>query len=276
MMNQKSEIPAGVTMRIETVELASLQIDTSYQRGLKANARKIAQNLSPCAVGTLHVGERADGSRFVIDGQQRRWALMETGHTHWKAYVIRSDGPDHEAAIFALLNGGRTGLTPQEIFRSRALSNDSAALAVLRALEANGLEPYYSSSGNTVWGKVRSLTPLYKLVITYGEDKVRLALDALIRSWPEDPDTMRSVVLVPFVHLYCVYASKIDHESLVQRLRRATLITLIQAARKTRNVMTAMEAQLAKVYNARRLAKNRIGTVVIEQAPVAAAEDGDE
>lgn len=266
------KIPEAGVGRVEQVRLADLQVDTSYQRGLKGTARKIARHLDEAAVGILHVGRRADDSLWVIDGRQRLWALVSKGYQHWSAYVVPSGGPSHEAAIFNLINGGRTQLTAQEIFRSRLEAKDPVAMAVDRAVRSAGLQISFNRAHNIEWPRLRSVSCLYSAAAAHGEAVLSEALRCLARTWPEQSDALRDRLLNPFVRLYCRFHARINPDRMERALKVVPPLKLInESAALGGDGASHCMKMIARQYNKRlRTAESRIGIFAADE------EDGEE
>jgi hypothetical protein len=85
----------------------SLKIDHSYQRNevSEHNTLAIARAFVWTAFNAITVMERANGDRYVVDGQQRLLAARRRQDiTEVPCVLFQSDGRDHEARAFLALN----------------------------------------------------------------------------------------------------------------------------------------------------------------------------
>jgi len=102
--------------------VSQLNIDDHYQRPPvnKVKIQRMFDNFNQAAFGTLLIGERADGSFWIVDGQQRYIVAKMRGDTHVPCSVFSSNGHRHEAEVFDIVNGveGRSPLKPWEIFKA--------------------------------------------------------------------------------------------------------------------------------------------------------------
>lgn len=139
-MNNKDALKlAG---RVQILNLASLNLDESHQRGDKAHAEKIAKDFDPAACDALLVCQRPDGSYWDVDGRQRRKALMQLGYTEWICRIVKSTGPEFEAKLFITKNGAYGTVKPlsaQELFKGQLVARDKISLLVVETVEAAGL-----------------------------------------------------------------------------------------------------------------------------------------
>ncbi len=238
--------------KIENVDLDKLQVDASYQRGVKPHHRKIAADFNPAAAGILHVGRRHDGSLWLIDGQQRREAMLKANLKTWKAIVIQSDGPRYEAIIFKLLNGRdtRKGLNPVELFKACLVANDPVALAVVRAVEAAGLRLKTDRGGSRGWPELACCGGLYRECQRYGEESVARALKDMATAWPGMDDVMSLTLPISMCKLYGRLGSDIDSVRMARTLASVPpRKILLESATHIGNHLVECQQVLLRIYN---------------------------
>ncbi len=217
-MSRQRGMPEG---KIENVQLDELQIDESYQRGDKLHIRHIAGELfDPSAVSTLTVGRRAHGDLWVIDGRQRRKALMIRGYKHWKALVIHSTGPEYEALIYKLINDpkGKKALSSKDLFRAKIVATDPTALAVVRACEAAGLKCGYMAGDGKSWPEIRCVGALSSAMDTYHEESVTRALTLIAKIWYGQTLAVKELIPTAMCQFIGTYGDQIDDARLVRQL----------------------------------------------------------
>ena len=75
------------------IAVEELNISDAYQRTIvQARANRIAKNLDQDAFGSLTVGQRNDGSFWVVDGMQRLTAARKLGIAMVPCDVFQSEG----------------------------------------------------------------------------------------------------------------------------------------------------------------------------------------
>ncbi len=265
--------PIKTGSEIVVVLLKDLNVDPSYQRGLKQHRKQIASNWNPNAAGVLKVGRRSDNTLWLIDGQQRTDAMIRSGIDRWQAEIIESSGAEYEAAIFHLINGprGRSNLGTQDLFKSALRANDPIAICVKQAIAEAGFVIDFRRHNDTNRG-LSCVGTLYRLVAAHGKDIIKRSLIVNRRAWPDNREACRDVVVCGMVYLYTQYGDKIDDERMVKTLTKLNVVTLTQEARfLLGSDKTNMGRVIAKQYNKRLSDKNKIG----EDAKEEAVSDGE-
>lgn len=222
------EMNAGGTM--EVVELKCLGIDPSYQRHLMQHHRRIAKDFDARACDPLKVGKRPDLSMWVIDGQQRREALLKMGYTHWRALVIESSGPEMEAHLFQIFGGGKGTVKPlniYDVFRAQLKSNDLIAVAIQQTAEKYGFRFCTSNGKNSFYPNVRCVKQVYSLVKNNGVLPLDRAFQTSSKAWPEGNYSSSTMVILG-LHNFWLYFPNADMERLVKMIGSSPAITYHQ------------------------------------------------
>jgi hypothetical protein len=238
--------------RLITVSLDSLNLDANYQRPLKSHHKRIARNFDARAAQPLLVGERPDKSLWLIDGQQRRAALAINGISAWPARVIPSAGPEAEARVYAIINGGdRTvrQLSPMELFTAQVVSGDPVAIAALEAVRAGGLDLHRSVRK---WPNLTCAKTVYQVAALMGPPVVRHVCEVISRSWPESDDALAG----PIFHGLAILLARsgVDVERLVARLKATQPLTITQESRR---YITGGNSRATAAYEAIALRYNK-------------------
>lgn len=219
-------------LRVLTIE--GVQADPAYQRGVTEGHKRIVAEFDETALGVPLVAEREDGSLWVVDGLQRLTALKKLGRKKVRAEVFRSQGPEHEARVFRLVNQNRVRLSAYQVFKAMLTAHDATAWAVKGAVEAEGFrldsgrEP--TARPEAAANEVTCIATVLKVVRNHGADALRWVLGVIRDSWPDD--AMRANIAV-VEGLYTFYAHQngaADRERLVTRLRTTTPTKLIYSA----------------------------------------------
>jgi len=135
------------------LKINDLKIDHTYQR-LEAsphNTAVMARNFNWTAFGTVVVMERANGEKYLVDGQQRVLAAIRRGNIKEVPCILfHSDGIDHEAKAFISLNVSRKPVNAADKFRARVLAYIEPELQINKWLVQNGFE--VTSGGKSLKG----------------------------------------------------------------------------------------------------------------------------
>jgi len=178
-------LTASTALRV--VDISAIGFDPSYQRGVVSRHKQIVTGFNPNALGVPLVAQREDGSLWCVDGRQRITALGKLGKKTVRAEVFVSSGPEHEAEVFRLVNGGRTRLTTQELFKARLTAGDRDAWEIKDAVEAAGfvLDLQHAKS-REAWKDVRCVAALADIHKTGGGERITKVLTACKVAWPGD------------------------------------------------------------------------------------------
>ncbi len=250
-----------VKKALRVVKLESLQVDPSYQRGVKPKHKKIISDFNESALGVLLVGEREDSSLWLVDGLQRKTALEKMKWTETRCEVFASEGPEHEAEIFRLVNLGRTNLTTRESFRSMLTEGHPLAWLIKEAVESCGGKLHLDggrpadSKGATARA-VTCLSTLVRHAAVNGAEPIKFAITTAYECWPDDRMGINNRMIGG---LCCWWKQKdgvIDLERLYPRLKSITPHKIMYAAAMTSlsgNTDFSNAEQIEKVYRLRRV-----------------------
>jgi hypothetical protein len=241
MAAQKSEkadvFVSKTALRI--LKLADLNTDPSYQRGVVVKHKRIVSEFDEDALGVMLVGQREDGSLWVVDGLQRVTALKKLGWFEARFNVFRSNGPEHEAQVFKLVNKNRTSLTATQLFHALLTAGDEECWAVKRVAESLGYK--LPTGGKRAVSQdreqaARELTCLNSLVRIYhhrGEELLRFVLSTVKDCWPGDPYGVKADIVDGLATWWVARKAggrEFDRDRLVSRLRQKTAHQIIMSA----------------------------------------------
>jgi len=116
------------------VAVDELKIDHAYQRPEVSdrNTLALARGFNWVAFNSIVIMERANGDKYVVDGQQRLLAARRRGDIREVPCVLfKSDGCEHEARAFISLNIRRTNVPAVAKFNAhvRAALNPEKQIA---------------------------------------------------------------------------------------------------------------------------------------------------
>lgn len=247
----KLEVPVG-RKALRIVQLHLLNIDRSYQRGITPRYKNIVKTFDPDALGIPLVGQREDGTLWVVDGQQRCEALKELGKREVRAEVFVSKGPEHEAQVFKLVNQNRTRLRSEELFNALLTAGDEDCWKVKEALDKyKFIVPMHGAivKPDDKANSVRCVNILVKIYQSKGQECLDFILDTIKESWPDDPLRVKNEIVEGLWMFYSNMKGSIDKERLLKNLNTVTPSKLIYSAQlgigsKASNMAEA----IAKVY----------------------------
>lgn len=145
-----------------------INIDTSYQRNISdSRVLAIAKNWQWEAFGRLLVGNRSDGSLFIVDGQHRLLAARKRSDIKdLPCVVFNSRGSGHEADVFLVTNTSRGPMSALQKFKALLIIGDPVAIGIKDAADSLGLIIPEKSGGkrNNPLGKETSLSCIETLM----------------------------------------------------------------------------------------------------------------
>ncbi len=246
-----------VKQALRILNIDDLKTDPSYQREVKHGHKKIMAEFDETALGIPVIGERGDSSLWIVDGLQRITALRALGWTTVRAEVFASNGPEHEATEFKIINLNRTRLTPMEQFKALLTSHDETAWKVKTTVESCGFrvsDGRSSTQGDAATKYISAVRLLLKEVTDFGTEAVAFALTAVRECWPEDPVGINNNILAGLHVFFRRNDSAVDLDRLYPRLRLVPPHKILYQARQgvsSDNMAWSVADVLEKVYRKR-------------------------
>jgi hypothetical protein len=158
------------------ISVDDLNISDAYQRTIvPSRVSRIAKNLDQDAFGSLTVGQRRDGSYWVVDGMQRLTAARKLGIGMVPCDVFDSEGQEHEARVFRLKNRERTNVSSVSLFRAQLTEGDEQSMEIERVVRKAGLKLALKEEG-CGWPYVRAVKALERSFQRVGPDGLSRAL----------------------------------------------------------------------------------------------------
>lgn len=121
----------------EMVRIDETLVDGSYQRKLNMKrAKAIGASFDIALFGTQKISKRANGDKYLIDGQTRKAGaeMSGNGHLYTMAKVYHNLSKAEEAWLFNVFANSTTGITARESFKSLITSKDARALDITKVL----------------------------------------------------------------------------------------------------------------------------------------------
>jgi len=212
--------------KIERLAIADLQICDAYQRTVRRPlVARIKKHFDPDVLDYPTVGVRADGGRWIVDGQQRITALREMGYTHVDCRTFASEGQQREARVFRMLNSPpwRVGINATKIFHAALTEGDQNAVAIVAIAESVGFKvPTDGFKLKTAWPNIGAIARLQQIFADNGPDHLRLVLNTVYDAWTGDESAATGYILQGVSTFYKRFGNRIDRKRLVARLATFT------------------------------------------------------
>jgi len=269
---QRSYVVNGLdTSDVRVIALSSINVSPPYQRTIVRNeVRSIVKSFDEDAVGALMVGERADGSLWLVDGLQRYSALVELGIASWKCVIFQSKGQAHEAKIFKIANTGRTKVSAGAIFRAALVEGEQDCIDINNLVNSCGLRLDLDGVGSH-WPNVKAIKAVQRVYSRYGADTLRRSLNVIASSWPENEDGLRGDTIEGMATFFAraVPADESSHgvrdDVLVKQLRKRNPMEILVFATSAQKMVSSSTKHrlvadvIASTYNHRlRVGKVRL------------------
>ena len=214
------------------ISVDDLNISDAYQRTIvPARVNRIAKNLDQDAFGSLTVGQRRDGTHWVVDGMQRLTAARKLGISMVPCDVFDSEGQEHEARVFRLKNKERTNVTACALFRAQLVEGDAQTVEIARIVQEAGLSLRFET-GHPGWPFVKAVVSLERAYRKVGKDGLSAVLSIITSAWFGESDALRGDIisgLSYFIHK----TPDFDKSRLVKKLSDKPISALIRAADAT-------------------------------------------
>lgn len=229
---------------LRVLEIANLNVDYSYQRGVTSGVKKIAEDYDPIAFGIPLIGERSDGTFWIVDGQQRIEAIKLRNDTrgpqhqqkHVRAEVFASDGPEHEAMVFKRVNKNRTQLKPLQLYHAMLTAGDAHTWKMKELIEKHGFKiPKGESRGKeeSVENRAKRLScvnRLSRILAIAGEEGLDFVLSVMSKVWPDDPLRTKGELFAGLYLFWKNHDQVVDLDRLIPRLMTTTPAKIIYSA----------------------------------------------
>lgn len=209
-----------------------LQISDAYQRTIvPGRVSRIVKNLDQDAFGSLTVGQRSDGSCWVVDGMQRLTAARQLEISMVSCDVFESEGQQHEARVFRLKNRERTNVSPIALFRAQLTEGDEQSTAIADVVKELGLKIAIRGE-KSGWPYIRAVKSLERSFDKGGRLGLRLALQILSDAWPGEDNALQGDMIYG-MSLFIRKNPDCDAHRLVEKLKTKAVSGVLRAADAT-------------------------------------------
>ncbi len=214
----------NMKLRFEIVRTDDVQTDPVYQRAISQSLiAKIVADFCPECFDPPLVAERADGSKWVADGQTRVNALRELKISEFPARIFESLGPQNEADIFVKSNMLKRGVKRFDIYHAGLAAGHEDTIAIDKMLREYGLSVKYSRA----WPNISAVAKLYD---AHKAGVLREILTSVTRCWHGNQDALLEVPIGGLLQFFKRFSSEADMNRCVKKWRLAGPTTMIQNA----------------------------------------------
>lgn len=207
-----------------------LKISEAYQRTVvPARVKRIAKHLDQDAFGSLTVGQRRDGSCWVVDGMQRLTAARELGIAMVPCDVFQSDGQEHEARVFRLKNRERTNVSALALFNAQLTEGDPQTIEIVAVVKRAGLKLRLRDEGGQGWPYIKAVKALERSFGRVGAYGLETGLRILTEAWPGEDGALQGD-MIEGVCWFIRKHEEFDERRLIERLSKKSITGVIRAA----------------------------------------------
>ena len=215
------------------INVDDLNISDAYQRTIvPARVNRIAKGLDHDAFGSLTVGERRDGTLWVVDGMQRLTAARKLGIAMVPCDVFQSDGQEHEARVFRLKNKERTNVSAGCLFNAQLTEGDAQTCDIVNVVTRAGLKIRVRDDGGSGWPYIKATRALERSYQRIGADGLLDALRILCEVWPGEEGAIQGD-MIEGMSIFIKKNKEFDRSRLVEKLRVKAVTSVIRAADAT-------------------------------------------
>lgn len=211
------------------ISVDELNISDAYQRTIvPARVNRIAKSLDQDAFGSLTVGQRDDGTYWVVDGMQRLTAARKLSIAMVPCDVFQSEGQEHEARVFRLKNRERTNVSACALFRAQLTEGDEQSLAIAQVVKDAGLKLALRDEGSH-YPYLKAVKALERSFQRVGRGGLSDALSILSDAWPGEDGSLQG----DMIEGMCWFIKKcpgFDRKRLVSRLSKKSVTSVVRAA----------------------------------------------
>lgn len=226
----------GALPQLKWLPVASLKIDSGYQRSImakgRANIALIVAEFSWSRFSPLVVRPIVDGLYAIIDGQHRTAAAKRLGIADVPCQIVAVK-PAEAAKIFTAINGNVTPMTPQYLYKAALASGEPWALQIERIAARAKVDVlrYPVPISKQKPRQTMMIGTLRNRLARYGEDLVGLALEGMMAAPGADvPGFARALALdAAIARVHATPDALKDRAATIKALARLNYATLSRA-----------------------------------------------
>jgi hypothetical protein len=200
------------------IDVDELNVAAEYQREMIVpHVNEMERNYDPQAVGFILVGQREDGSYWVIDGFQRVSTATKLGIQRVPCEVVQSSGPAFEAALFRK-RARRRNLSAHQLFKALVAEGNEEAVEMLCVINGVGLN-VTGMAQSRKGGSISCVNACRDSFRRGGPEHLRLVLETLKKSWGGGHDNAYHQAMVGGLSLFLYrYQGDVDLKRLINKM----------------------------------------------------------
>lgn len=200
------------------IDVDQLNVAAEYQREMIVpHVNEMERNYDPQAVGFILVGQRDDGSYWVIDGFQRVSTAKKLGIQRVPCEVVQSSGPAFEAALFRK-RARRRNLSAHQLFKALVAEGNDEAVEMLGVINGVGLN-VTGMAQSRKGGSISCVNACRDAFRRGGAEHLRLVLETLKKSWGGGHDNAYHQAMVGGLSLFLNrYHGDVDLKRLINKM----------------------------------------------------------
>jgi hypothetical protein len=201
----------------EWIACKDLDPNPAYQRPEREpRIRQIVNEFDPDAINVLLISRR-DGKNYVIDGKQRRAAVVRIMGDEQKVpcHVYHDLTEAQEAALFNKIDDDKSSLLPIEIFKAEIIEGDKTVLSIVEILDRYNIEVAMSSKAAKVVRFPKTLKDVFRLA---GPEVFEQTIATLTKASYGVDEPMQDQFFRGLAMLIKRYGSTLDFTRLVRRI----------------------------------------------------------
>ena len=240
------KVKGGSVMRI--IPLNDLEVDPAYQPPMNARRVKaIVDNFNYDYVQAITVNIRADGRRFIIDGQHRAAAMRSLELSTINAWVFQGLTVAQEANQFHILATQRRSHLPTlALYQSRLTAGDEEYQAIQMILDRHGVRLGKGGKGSNSIAAVNAVIYIHR---AHGGNILDAALEVISQAFPKDPNRWKA----PLLECVAMFIVQFPEASLDRLIKKLTDTLAIK-------VIAEIDQMNVALYGGRRIRDNQRGT----------------
>ncbi|MCG5215282.1 DUF6551 family protein [Streptosporangium soli] len=201
------------------VEIDSLKVDEEAQRGLnQKRAKGIADGLIVDALGSIVVSERADGTRYIVDGMHRTQACKIQGLRTIKAEIHYGLNQQQEATLFLIKNRESAKVSTLDEYKVGLTAGDALCVSVDHVLKSHGL-----GLGSSSTNSVGAVSAVLRIARQHGQEILDRTLKVVEAAWGRDKESWDGVILGGVAMFLGRHGSSIDDSELANKMLKRGL-----------------------------------------------------
>jgi hypothetical protein len=200
-----------------SVPAEDLKIDPQAQRTLnERRAQKLAEEFIPTAIGELIISERADGDRFIIDGQHRWRAAQLVGIATVQCEIHHGLTQTEEAVLFLIKNRESSRPAAFDEYTIGLTGGIPLFVDTEKVLQAHELK-----IGSTGPNTVGAVNGILRITDSYGPEVLDRVLTVAEAAWGRTQETWDGMILGGLGMLLGRHGEQVKDPDLVKRLAKA-------------------------------------------------------